>query len=55
MSETPRPEGIVLTPEEKARRQRRSRAIALSVVGLVVLFYVITIFKMGPSILARPM
>ncbi len=55
MSETPKPEGIVLTPEEKARRQRRSRAIALSVVGLVVLFYVITIFKMGPAILSRPM
>jgi hypothetical protein len=55
MSETPRPEGIILTPEEKARRQRRSRAIALAVAGLVVLFYVITVVKMGPAILSRPM
>lgn len=55
MSDAKKPEGIVLTPEEKARRQRRSRAIALSVVGLAVLFYVITIFKMGPAILSRPM
>jgi len=55
MSETPRPEGIVLTPEEKARRQRRSRAHRAFGRGLVVLFYVITIFKMGPAILARPM
>ena len=47
--------GINLSPEEKARQQRRNRAIALAVTGLVVLFYLITVFKMGPSILNRPL
>lgn len=47
--------GIVLSAEEKARRQRRSRAIGLAVAGLVALFYLITIFKMGPAILNRPL
>ncbi|MCU0733614.1 MAG: hypothetical protein MUE84_18780 [Hyphomonas sp.] len=52
----PRPEeGIVLTPEEAARRKRRSRAIGLAVAALVALFYLITIFKMGPSIMNRPL
>lgn len=48
-------EGIRLTPEEQARRAKRNRAIAIAVAGLCVLFYLITVFKMGPSILNRPM
>jgi hypothetical protein len=51
MSEMERPQG--LTPEEKARQKRRSRAIGFAVAGLVALFYVITIFKMGPGIMNR--
>jgi hypothetical protein len=47
--------GIVLSAEEKVRQQRRSRAIGLAVAGLVALFYLITIFKMGPGILDRPL
>lgn len=47
------PEGVVLTPEEKQRQARRNRAIALAVAGLCLLFYVITVFKMGPAILSR--
>jgi len=53
MSEMEKPQG--LTPEEKARQKRRSRAIGLAVAGLVALFYVITIFKMGPAIMNRPL
>lgn len=44
-----------LTPEEQKRRRSRSLAIALTLLGLVVLFYVVTIFKMGPQILNRPL
>jgi hypothetical protein len=51
MSEIEKP--ALPTPEDKARQKRRSRAIGLAVVGLVVLFYLITIFKMGPAIMNR--
>lgn len=38
---------VTLTPEEKAARRRRSVAIGLFLVGLVVIFYVVTIAKLG--------
>jgi hypothetical protein len=47
--------GIVLTEEQKRRQRARSVAIALALGALVVLFYVITIVKLGPNVLARPM
>ena len=47
--------GIILSPEEKARQKKRSRAIGIAIAGVVLLFYVITVFKMGPSIMNRPM
>ncbi|MFG1349846.1 hypothetical protein [Xanthobacter autotrophicus] len=54
----PRPsdeEGVVLTPEQIRRRRARNIAIA-SVLGfLAVLFYVVTIVKLGPSVLNRPL
>ncbi|MBN8532930.1 MAG: hypothetical protein J0L51_02455 [Rhizobiales bacterium] len=53
MSDNEKPR--TLTAEEKARQKRRSRAIGLAVAGLVALFYVITIFKMGPAIMNRPL
>lgn len=46
---------LTLSPEEKARQARRSRAIALAIAGLAALFYLITVFKMGPAILGRPL
>jgi hypothetical protein len=46
-------EGIRLTAEETARRARRSKAIGYAIAGLVVLFYVITVLKMGPDIMKR--
>jgi hypothetical protein len=51
----PDTDGVRLTPEEKARQAKRNRAIAIAVAGLCALFYLITVFKMGPSILSRPM
>jgi hypothetical protein len=48
-------EGIRLSPEETARRARRSKAIGYAIAGLCLLFYVITVLKMGPDILKRPL
>ncbi|MEP9370255.1 hypothetical protein [Xanthobacter sp. VNH20] len=51
----PEVQGVVLTEEQKRRRRARSVAIA-SVLGfLVILFYVVTIVKMGPAVLNRPL
>ncbi|HEY0439865.1 MAG TPA: CoxF protein [Xanthobacteraceae bacterium] len=55
MSEPPQEHGIVLTAEQKRRRRARSIAIALALGALVALFYVVTIVKLGPNVLNRPM
>jgi predicted nucleic acid-binding Zn ribbon protein len=47
--------GIVLTEEQKRRRRARSIAIALALAALVVLFYVVTIVKLGPGVPHRPL
>ncbi len=47
--------GIVLTEEQKRRRRARSIAIALALGALVLLFYVLTIAKLGPDVLRRPL
>ena len=44
-----------LTPEEEARRRKRSVAIALALGAWVLLFLVLTIVKLGPQILSRPL
>lgn len=50
MSQTP------LSDEElKRRRRRNSIALGLVLTALVVLFYVLTVAKMGPAILNRPL
>ena len=40
---------------QQQRRRRRSIAIAIALGALVVLFYVVTIAKLGPQILQRPL
>jgi len=47
--------GVVLTEEQKRRRRARSIAIALVLGALVLFFYVITIVKLGPGVLRRPL
>ena len=47
--------GIVLTEEQKRRRRARSIAIALALAALVLLFYVVTIVKLGHGVLHRPL
>lgn len=51
----PEIEGVVLTEEQKRRRRQRSVAIALVLAALCVLFYVVTIVKLGPAVLERPL
>jgi hypothetical protein len=48
-------DGIVLTEEQKRRRRALSIAIALSLGALVLLFYFVTIIKLGPGVLRRPL
>jgi hypothetical protein len=44
-----------LTPEDLRRRRSRSIAIALALGAMVLLFYVVTIAKLGPQVLNRPL
>ena len=48
-------DGVVLTPEHKRAQRARSIAIGVALGGLVVLFYVITVLKLGVSVLDRPL
>ncbi len=49
-----RPEGIVLTEEERRRRRNRSIALGLVLAALAILFYAVTVVKLGPAIMNRP-
>ena len=47
-----------ITPsDEEAKRRRRRNSIALGLVlgALVLIFYALTIVKMGPAVLDRPL
>jgi hypothetical protein len=44
-----------LTPEEQKRRRKRSLALALILGALVLIFYVVTIAKLGPGVMQRPL
>lgn len=46
---------IVLTPEALKSRRQRNIAIALAVGFFALLFYAVTIAKLGPGILIRPL
>ncbi len=55
MAVTQEPEGIVLTPEQKRSRRNRNIAIGLAVGFFVLLFYVVTIAKLGSHVVERPL
>ena len=56
MSEAPkRPVQAAFSPEDLARRNRRSVALALVLAGLAVFFFVVTLVKTAPAILNRPL
>ena len=48
-------EFVTMTDAQKKARRNRSIAIALGLAGLVVLFYIVTLVKVGPAILNRPL
>jgi archaellum biogenesis protein FlaJ (TadC family) len=54
MNDPAKDDGVVLTEAQKRARRSRSIAIAVSLVVLVVLFYVMTLVK-GPIVLIRPL
>jgi len=47
------PAPIQLSEAELKTRRRRSIALGLVLAGVVVLFYILTIVKMGPGIFNR--
>lgn len=47
--------GIMLTEEQQRRRRRRSLALALVLGVVVILFYAVTIVKLGPQVMNRPL
>lgn len=49
----PETDRVTLTARQQKARRARSIAIGFALAGLVVLFYVLTIAKFGPSILDR--
>lgn len=53
----PRETQAMEPPHEAARlsRRRRSVALALALAAAVLLFYVLTIVKMGPALFSRPL
>ena len=55
MNQQNRATGLVLTDEQKRRRRARSLAIAWSLGALVLLFYIVTIVKLGPGVMNRPL
>jgi hypothetical protein len=48
-------DGIRPTEEQRRRQRARSIAIAIALAVLVVLFYVVTIVKLGPGVVDRPL
>lgn len=46
---------LELTEQQKKARRSRSVALAIVLAVLVLLFYAVTIVKIGPEILNRPM
>lgn len=53
--ETERPLGIQLTAQQLKSRRQRNIAIGLAVGFFVLLFYIVTIAKLGPGVMNRPL
>jgi hypothetical protein len=44
-----------LSPEARAAQTRRNKAIALALVAFVVVVFLITVVRLGPGVLNRPL
>lgn len=49
------PSQPVLTPEQLARQRSRSKALGLILGAFAVLFFIVTIAKLGSSVFNRPL
>ena len=54
-SKSEQQEYIALTPEQQRRRRIRSIAIGLGLAALVVIFFLITIIRLGGNVANRPL
>jgi ferric-dicitrate binding protein FerR (iron transport regulator) len=48
-------DGIRPTEEQRRRQRARSLAIAVALAAMALLFYLVTIVKLGPGVLERPL
>lgn len=48
-------DGITLTPSQQKSRNRRNAAIGIAVGIFILLVYFVTIAKLGPRVLDRPL
>jgi hypothetical protein len=55
LNEPAYPELPKLTPEELARQKARSKALGLLLGALVILFFIVTIAKLGGNVWNRPL
>lgn len=55
MSESGQETGIVLSEEEKRRQRARSVVIAWGLVALAVLFFLVTLVRLGANVGNRPL
>lgn len=46
--------GLVLSEEQRRRRRHRNIAIGIALFVLVVLFYMLTVFRLGSNVFNRP-
>lgn len=46
---------VLLDDEQKRRQRTRSIAIALALAGLAVLFFVVTLVRLGSNVMNRPL
>lgn len=55
MNDNPEIRAVRLSPEELKRQRARSKALGLLLVALAVLFFVVTLAKLGSNVFNRPM
>jgi hypothetical protein len=47
--------GVVLTAAQRRSRRTRSIVLAIVLAGFAILFYAVTIVKLGPGVMNRPL
>ena len=53
MAAKQKPKGVILNAEQRRRQRVRSVVLALVLAGFAILFYAVTIVKLGPPVLHR--